>query len=1075
MGRLKEILKKAGKGLVVTAASVIAGATLGPLAAGAVGSFLSKAMGDIGVKVSQEIIDEAIEGKIMDAPHKLMELGRPQDIEEVSGDIAAKTGLPQEEIKAALQYSLRELQNSLGDLTMELRGNTMLLGEVFKLANESDAKIDVVLAQSQETQDAIGEVLRRLDAMERGLDISYRKFIGSYSDPKKLTVDRLRVISKLQRQRTIVASGFGVRYDSNLYVPRQEEESVFNRFMGDTGMSDRNIFLVLGNAGLGKTWFMAKMSDLSLEIGSPTFFVPLSHGIKALTSVFQVETIPALVDLIDPLLDQAGEHAFIFLDGLDEMDPRNIRHVLGSLASARSNSVSFVLSCRAADWATNRSIVQGANDLKYYIYENKDAEANARALRINTAVSVLMSEFTDSELRAAMKRYGLPEEVPFDLLPLLHRPYILRLSTEWYNQVGSLPSPSSPEFLDLFAGGPEYADSVFRRLGILTERDSLYATVEKLIEAQRDSLPLGQLPLDPESTTFNTLVSSGILQITLGRIGTTISLTPEFTVPLFSLTILRHQTDPPKLKKLLDVVKGYMPEQAPVIQRIVEEIVTPSGTRIERVEPVIPEPVVDVPHTPTPTRTDPPIKKGLLQPGDKGATLLSGRGASVAVPPKEEPEHVREKSGKYPDDVKHLIFLFNDREIQVKRAAMMALGMAASRLSESDARVELIEGFLEDGDTDVRVGATLGMSMVAATLKNAGERIDLLKPLIEDWEWSVRRTAAFGLTLMATKLSDEAKRDEIIKPLLEARDGQVRSGAAEGLGFGAMSYLTPMDAHPVIQPLLKDNFEGVRKAAALGLGLLTSTQADCDATVELLTPITKLKTGKERIGAIMGLCLIGSRLPDCSGIVRTVTPLLEDMDYEVRSASAIGLGLAASGLPDPSSMSDLLNPLLSDDEPEVQYSAALGLGLIASKLPNPSIFLKSLIEHDIEHVRSGGAIALGIVGTRFSDPSDMIDLLKPLAEDTERSVRKGAVIGLSLAATKLRDKEKRIELITPFASDEDDEIRKASALGLGIINTEPELGIGTVLGEVFWGTAPLNHDECIATGIAASLLLRYGQ
>ena len=106
-------------------------------------------------------------------------------------------------------------------------------------------------------------------------------------------------------------------------------------------------FLLLGNAGLGKTWFMSRMSNMSLEMGSPTFYVPLSHGIKALTSVFQVETIPALVDLIDPILDAVGEHAFIFLDGLDEMDPRNIRHVLGALSEARSNSVSFVLSCRA--------------------------------------------------------------------------------------------------------------------------------------------------------------------------------------------------------------------------------------------------------------------------------------------------------------------------------------------------------------------------------------------------------------------------------------------------------------------------------------------------------------------------------------------------------------------------------------------------------------------------------------------------------------------------------------------------------------------------------------------------------
>ena len=401
----------------------------------------------------------------MDSTEDLMHMGRPQEIVQISETISEKTNVPAEEVQAALQYALRELQGTLGNITMELRGNTMLLGEVFQLASETDKKIDAVLAQSSETQDSIDEVLRRLDGMERGLDISYRKFIGKYSDPTKLDFNRLKVISRLQRQRTIVASGFGVRYDPELYVSRQQEESVYSKFMGDVGMSDRNVFLVLGNAGLGKTWFLARMSHVSLEMGSPTFYVPLSHGIKALTSVFQVETIPALVDLIDPVLDQAGEHAFIFLDGLDEMDPRHIRHILGALSTARSNSVSFVLSCRASDWTSNRAIVQGANELKYYIYANKDAEAPARALRINTPVSVLMAEFTDGELRAAMKRYGLPDEVPFDLLPLMTRPYILRLSAEWFAHVGSLPSPSSPEFLDLFAGGPEYTDSVFRRLG----------------------------------------------------------------------------------------------------------------------------------------------------------------------------------------------------------------------------------------------------------------------------------------------------------------------------------------------------------------------------------------------------------------------------------------------------------------------------------------------------------------------------------------------------------------------------------------------------------------------------------
>ncbi|MHA2264954.1 MAG: hypothetical protein ACXAEN_21385, partial [Candidatus Thorarchaeota archaeon] len=425
MGRLKELLKRAGKGIVITAASVLAGATLGPLAATAVGGFLSRTMSEIGMAVSEEVVGEVVKDYIEDAPDRLMELGTPQRMEEVAGDLAERTGAEKEDVQAALQYSLRELQGTMSFVIHELKEDKALLAEVLVLARETDAKVDTLIDHSEKTQEALQDVLTRLDSMERGLDISYRKFIGKYSDPTKLTYERLKVISKLQRQRTIVASGFGIRYNPDLYVVRQKEESFFGKFMGDVGMSDRNVFLVLGNVGLGKTWFLTRMSELSMEMGSPTFFVPLSHGIKSLTSVFQVETIPALVDLIDPILDEAGEHAFVLLDGLDEMDPRSIRHVLGALATARSNSVSFVISCRAADWTSNRAIVLGSNELKYYIYENSEAAAAARAMRVNTPVSVLMKEFTEQEMKAAMTRYQLPSEVPADLLPLLGKPYVM--------------------------------------------------------------------------------------------------------------------------------------------------------------------------------------------------------------------------------------------------------------------------------------------------------------------------------------------------------------------------------------------------------------------------------------------------------------------------------------------------------------------------------------------------------------------------------------------------------------------------------------------------------------------------
>jgi hypothetical protein len=81
MGKLNDLLKKAGKGLVVTAASVLTGVTLGPLAAGAVGSFLLKVVGDIGFNIGQDIIEEKIKEKISEAPEKLMELAEPDEIE----------------------------------------------------------------------------------------------------------------------------------------------------------------------------------------------------------------------------------------------------------------------------------------------------------------------------------------------------------------------------------------------------------------------------------------------------------------------------------------------------------------------------------------------------------------------------------------------------------------------------------------------------------------------------------------------------------------------------------------------------------------------------------------------------------------------------------------------------------------------------------------------------------------------------------------------------------------------------------------------------------------------------------
>ncbi|TXT54640.1 MAG: hypothetical protein BAJATHORv1_60137 [Candidatus Thorarchaeota archaeon] len=1079
---LKELIKGVGKDVLVTAATVVSGVALGPLGAAAVGGFLSRVMGKVGVDVDPEDLSIEVANETGDEPAKVTKLTEPKTLQRLAEKLAEKTNQDKQEILAGLQYGFRELQGGMGVVMGELRGNTQLIAEVMKMAGETDAKTDQLITHAEKTERSMDEVIRRLDSMERGLDITFRKFIGDYSDPHMLSYDRLMMISRLQRQRTVVASSFGIRYEPSLYVPRHVEEGIFDRFIADAGMSDRNIFLVLGNVGLGKTWFMARMSNRAMELNQPTFFVPLGHGIKSLTSVFKVESIPALVDLIDPILDEAGEHAYIFLDGLDEMDPTQIRHIMGALSSARSDSVSFIISCRATDWASNRAIVRGANDIKYYIYDNPKAGELARSLRINTPVSVLMSEFTDKEMSIAMDRYGIPREVPEDLLPLLKRPYIMRLSAQWYYTVGSLPSPSSPEFLDLFAGGPEYTDSVFRRLGILTERDSLYATVEKIIQAKRESLPLNEIPIDPESSAFSTLVSSGMLIIKIDRIGTTISLSPEFLVPLFSLTVLRHQTDPTRIKDMLEEIKAWKPEAGHIVDRIVAEFILPKSPRpVERAPPRLD------------TQPRAPDKAGFT----KGITQDFGRQTpakpedapiGVATPPpitsgaSLSPTFTAasEIKATNPMEVADILLgLLNDPDVHVRRAASIGLGLTAPRVKDEHARLELLLPLLDDPDSDVRAGAAWGLSLVASSLRDVHHGVELLQPLTEDLEWAVRRRASFGVGLFGARMDDESMGMSIIEKLLHHNDGQVRAGAAAGVGLGSMSKGNPSKIVDLLIPLLEDQYDDARGGAALGLGLIASALPPGSKAADPLFDTARKGFGRIRVGSVLGLSLASIKHGSGRGIVGAFSPLLNDSSFEVRGASCIGIGLAASSLFEPEEVDnaiEILIPKLNDDEESVRSAAALGLSYVASRLPRDKMtqLLETLLAQTDENIRACACVGYGMAATRFKKPTEKIDILSKLLGDREKAVRKGALLGIGLASTKVRDVLTKVNYLSGGIASEDPVIRKGAALALGISLSEVELDIGVILGESFWGTTPLTHEECMVAGAASSIMLRYG-
>ncbi|MHA1481472.1 MAG: NACHT domain-containing protein, partial [Candidatus Thorarchaeota archaeon] len=569
----KGFLKKAGKGIVIAAASVVAGITLGPIAASAIGSFMTKKMAEMGITASSNLIEYQIQDMVMDAPGSIAGIYDSHKMKKISEKVASETGVGVEEVSVAVQYALRELQTTMSGVVEELQTDRNLMAQALQLAQETDEKIDTLTDISRTTQDAIEEVRLMLRSMERGLDASYRDIVGAVSERSMLSSDRILILGKLQRQNTTLSSRFDVKYDPDLYVSRKKDEAVFEGFMSSAGMTDRNVFLVLGDVGMGKTWFLSRLSALTIEANAPTFFVPLRHGIRSLTGVFNVQTLSELINLFDSILTPDRKHAYIFLDGLDEMPSREVRSILSAISAARVGSVSFILSCRCTDWISDSIIVQGAHDLEYYIYDDAAATQAGRARGASSSISVLMSEFNEEEMIAAIERYGFPEEIPEGMSTFLRKPFLCRLLSRKYAQTGVLPSPNSREFLDLFAGEEDQAHTILGRLGVLTQRDALYATVEQFIETKEETMALSELrELDPDDPTFRTLVSSGLLNLMVTRYGSAISLSWDYMVPLLTLTIMRYESRPAHKKELLDSLKDWIPHLAPKVIVLVEQV-----------------------------------------------------------------------------------------------------------------------------------------------------------------------------------------------------------------------------------------------------------------------------------------------------------------------------------------------------------------------------------------------------------------------------------------------------------------------------------------------------------------------
>ncbi len=1059
---IKGLMKKVGKGILVAAASMVAGVALGPMAGGAVGSLVAKKMAELGVSIDADAIGDMIQRRIKDTPEGIARLFERKQMDGLAKEIARELGIRQDEAFAALQYGLRELQNTLSGIVEELKTNQSLLLEVLHLAQESDSKIGAIMENTSRIEVSISQVDTTLRSIERQLERVFKEFSKKYSTAR-LDYERLLIISRLHRQNAILASRYGICYDPDLYVPRLRDEETFEDFLSDVGLTDRNVFLVLGDVGMGKTWFLSRLSSITLGRGYPSFFVTLRQGIRSLTGILNRSTLPEFVSELESVISSSDQHAFIFLDGLDEMPGREARVILGNIATTRSNAVSFVLSCRIADWTVDDSIVQASHDLRHSIFENQEATHRAASLGIRTPVSVLLTEFTEPETRAAIERYGITHSIPPDLHSLIRRPFILRLVAQWSAAHGSVPSPSSPEFLDLMAGDDNPADSILGRLGIITQRETLFEIVKRFILERRDRLLLSQLPVDPESDTFQTIVSSGILQLSVGRVGTNVTINQNFIIPLIALTMERFSMISNDYDALRASLEEWLPDVAASVERLLGQPKSPFAPIQTQGRSTPVDQAQSSTALPDSTEVVPPIGR-LLADEDKDVRSHTVEGASKAasrLPDSTEVVgHVQSRRQSEPTDAAQPSIILSDPkeivdllrpllrdDMHVRGAAAVGLGLVATALAGSTEIIDLLRPLLRDKEPYVRYHAAWGLGLAATTLPNPNERVDLLRRLFEGV--NLHSASALGLSLAATSLPNPSERVAVIRPLLTHKSSDNRRGAALGMGIVATTLPDPTEVIDLLRPLLSDEDVDAPGYAALGLSLAATTLPDPTKVIDLLRPLLDHKDVDVRIRTMRGLSLVATTLPDPKERVGLFRSLFRGTHYQHSAQRALCLGLVATSLPDSTyivhdlqetidrrkglmEIRDTLFGGIPSDRIVMNY-AVWGLGLAATTLPDPKKrveLLRPLLRD--KDVRKNAAFGMGLVATTLPDPKERVELLRPLLRDKDEDVRGYAALGLGLVATTLPDPRERVELLRPLLRDKDWAVRKNAALGLAL-------------------------------------------
>ncbi|MEJ2279116.1 MAG: hypothetical protein P8Y70_15425 [Candidatus Lokiarchaeota archaeon] len=565
---VKSILKKSAKKLIPIAAGWAAGMFFPP-AGNILYSFLKERFKDTGIAIP--IIDEILKGICKDTIEKESLDFLSEKIKEL---LSKNTTLSSEQLELMVDMIVRPVNESLNEALEYIKKYPKQLEDLMDEWKEdnkciiSELHLDMetgfsevnnrIVSQNEKVLDGQKELLRKLSQIERDFNQKFNKGAIKIFGSENIGKLDLQILSKAQLNLANYSSRFDIEFDTDLFLDREKADEAFRDFLNnflDPFSEERNLFLVLGGAGIGKTWNLTswarRISNMSPDLPQTNKFAPFFISLRLaferqFNDFFGASDIYNALENLKKAKETSNVTPILFIDGLDEIRPNNAKSLLIFISNITRENIPVILTCRDIDWAREENIYELHSRISDICYKHK-AGKNYPITEVSCYPSLYLEKFTENEFWNALKKYNLPKKafVNKELEEMGKYPIILRLFSEFYSEYGFLPDPNDPNnFKDIFLGkgGDPPEKNILGRFGIIgPKRSYLIQIISRFID-KGDQLKHRDLSdLIEQHKLFNLIRSSGMIREEWTPTSTRYIVDEKFKIHLKHLVYLNHR------------------------------------------------------------------------------------------------------------------------------------------------------------------------------------------------------------------------------------------------------------------------------------------------------------------------------------------------------------------------------------------------------------------------------------------------------------------------------------------------------------------------------------------------------